>query len=369
MKYVKIIPHTTPKNEGIDNEFIENFHHFSQKIIKELLIENKNYIFSPLSLYYALTMLSEGTVGKSHEELNSLLITNNSLIRESLQKIYLNNYYSNEYGTVKLANSMWIREGYNINKSFSNVLKEYYFSDVFTTLFDNEGKKEIVKWINDQTLNLLNIKVESLPYSDKTVAAIINTVYFDNKWKHDFLKEDIYKDLFDNKTIVEYLNHSIDTYYINNEKYEAIFDFYENENKIKFIKPKDGYTVEELLEENIFDNSDIKKVKCYISIPKFEVSSNYDLIEPLKKLGVNGVFTNQVSNVIDGFDCKVNNIMQVAKIIVNEKGTKVAAMTNVEIALTCLLQETLEFKLDKPFIYIIYDRNNIPLFVGKIKSL
>lgn len=350
-------------------KFIENFNSFSQKVTKELFKENKNYVFSLVSLYYALSILNEGTIGKSREELNSLVLSNVNVNRECLKEIFLNNHYVNENGKMNIASSLWIKEGFNVNKEFQKLINDYYFCEVFSSRFCNSSKEEIAKWVNHQTENFLEINKESFSFDKQTVCAIINTLYFNNKWKYEINKENIYKDLFDNQTTVEYLNHTIDTFYCNKEKYEAIFDFYHNENKIKFIMPKDGYSVEEVLCEDIFSNDGMESVKCDISFPKFEISSNYDLIKPLMNLGINNIFKNQVSNIIDGFDAKVDDIIQIAKISVNEEGTKVAAMTSIGIALTCLWHETKIFKLNKPFIYIIYDGHNIPLLVGKVKRL
>ena len=355
------------KDENIDEEFIKSLYSFSNLTVKELY-EESNMIYSPTSLYFALAMLYEGTEGKAREELTSLMKVNN--LRSNLQSIYKNNYYSNNNGTNKIANSFWLNNNYEIEEEYGKILEEYYFAESYSTNFNTESVEKICKWINHQTGNLLEMKPSDLKLDKGTVLALINTVYFNNKWKYEFKKENIKEGLFNNIDNVTYLNHVISSKYYRNEICEVTYDYYHNDNKIMYILPRNS--IKEVLDSNIFEL--INKgnmMEVNLTVPKFDVKSSFDLIEALKNLGVNEIFNQNTKDIksIKGTDVFVSTIKQDARIVLDEEGTKAAAVTIIGAKNESVEPDiTINFKLDRPFIYVILDSKDVPLFIGTINK-
>ena len=60
----------------------------------------------------------------------------------------------------------------------------------------------------------------------------------------------------------------------------------------------------------------------------------------------------------------VNYIKQNVGIKLSESGAKAAAVTSIGIMKSSLVVDPITIKLDRPFLYLIKDENNVLLFVG-----
>ena len=116
----------------------------------------------------------------------------------------------------------------------------------------------------------------------------------------------------------------------------------------------------------IENNLHMKNVE--LTMPAFQISFKIDLERILKSMGITSMFNPDTANFseISNEELFVKDIFHQAHIKVNEKGSEAAATTTVIQGTRSLPQDVSEFRVDRPFIYIIYDiRNRIPLFVGR----
>ena len=104
-------------------------------------------------------------------------------------------------------------------------------------------------------------------------------------------------------------------------------------------------------------------------MPAFDISFKIDLKKILKQMGTSSMFNprNGDFSVISDEDLFVSDVLHRAQIKVNEEGSEAAASTAVIMGLRSGQTRTQEFRVDEPFIYVIYDNlNRFPLFIGRI---
>lgn len=349
---------------------------------KKLLNNFNNNIYSPISLFMALCMLTEGATLETKDELLSLLSSNEKQIEDlriDMNLVYNHNYYSNKHGLSKISNSIWIRKDKSINNNYLSVLESSYNANAYETIFDDEGKSNIVDWINGNTNNLLKLEKENFNIDPNTALMLINTVYFDNKWENEFDKLDNFSDIFygfnangiENHKNVEYMNHVFDSIYYETDNCEIFIDYFKNENMIKIIFPKENSSIYECLNSDILTTDIVKKgnpVELDLSIPKFKTNSSFILNDTLVELGVSKIFSSEaeLDNIANGL--YVSCVKQDAGIILNEEGVKAAASTNIFVNESCGPTIQRKVTLNRPFIYIIYDSHNVPLFIGTVND-
>lgn len=359
-----------------DFEYLNNFMNVTTK---ELFTKHDNYIYSPISLYMALGMLVQGADEGTQKEILTLLQGNTDYSLETINKynqaIYNHNYYKNDKGLTKMANSIWIKKGFEVKQTYLDDLTQYYYANAYNTKFDDEGKQNIVDWINHNTNNLLNIKKETYPIDEEMVLMLINTLYFDNKWETEFKKSNNYEDLFfgDDEIKVEYMKHTIEAMYYQTEKYDMFSDYFENGNSITYIYPNENSNIEECLNNDALNMKDdiLNSMFCELtlSVPKFKTNSTYELNDTLKKLGLVSMFDSDQANFskITDKQIYVSFVQQDAGIILSEEGVKAAAVTSGGMLTESVKPEgPINVVLNRPFIYIIRDSYNVPLFVGAV---
>lgn len=352
---------------SIDNDMIAEINHFSYKLIKKIFTVQDNQLFAPLSLYMALSMLVEGTSSTTSAELENLLGQKREKLTKQLKLIYENNYYSNQNGRVYLANSLWLKKGLKINSKYLNFIKDNFYAQSYEIDFTKRKEKDkIIKWINYYTENILKLDRNNYQIEDNLALLLLNTIYFDNKWLIAYDKEKTVEDTFyldkNNTKMVEYMNHQISTLYKKTSEYVVVMDYFENNNTITYIMPTIPFDKLCSKDFTSFTN-DLVMGEVNLSVPKFDYSKEYNLNEALKSLGVRKIFEKDSLNKI-GENLSVNYIKQNVGIKLSESGAKAAAVTSIGIMKSSLVVDPITIKLDRPFLYLIKDANNVLLFVG-----
>lgn len=352
---------------SIDNDMIAEINHFSYKLIKKIFTVQDNQLFAPLSLYMALSMLVEGTSSTTSAELENLLGQKREKLTKQLKLIYENNYYSNQNGRVYLANSLWLKKGLKINSEYLNFIKDNFYAQSYEIDFTKRKEKDkIIKWINYYTENVLKLDRNNYQIEDNLALLLLNTIYFDNKWLIAYDKEKTVEDTFyldkNNTKMVEYMNHQISTLYKKTSEYVVVMDYFENNNTITYIMPTIPFDKLCSKDFTSFTN-DLVMGEVNLSVPKFDYSKEYNLNEALKSLGVRKIFEKDSLNKI-GENLSVNYIKQNVGIKLSESGAKAAAVTSIGIMKSSLVVDPIIIKLDRPFLYLIKDANNVLLFVG-----
>ena len=121
-----------------------------------------------------------------------------------------------------------------------------------------------------------------------------------------------------------------------------------------------------------------KRVIINMSIPKFDVSSNQDIIENLKNLGITDAFDMTMADFSPVYDSDedisdrniyINKVEHGVRIIEDEEGVKAAAYTVEDYATAAMPpEEKVDFVVDRPFMFVISYGSGIPMFIGIVEN-
>ena len=176
---------------------------FANKLMLQMnqQVTDQNMMISPMSLQYALGMLSNGCDETALKEITDAMGMNDYSL-DMLNSFYYNLTQTlvqeDEDFTLKLANAIWIQNDYQVGKDFIQNNKALFHADVNNIDFyqADKAKKTINEWASKATEG--TIKELSLQINELTRVVLANACYLKGKWTLPFDKKDTTMQIFYN---------------------------------------------------------------------------------------------------------------------------------------------------------------------------
>lgn len=364
----------------VEASFIEALNEFSYKTSPHILTrvgENTNY--SPLSLYYALSLAASGAQGETEAELFTLLgVPSSEILTKQCGNLYRTLYRENTIGKFKIANSLWLANELNgepvtFKEDFvKQAAADFYASSHKVNFSKAETGKAMVDWIATNTNGTLAPTIETDPGQ---IFSILNTVYFHDEWVNRFEKSKTAKDVFhlsngDDVTCSFMNATSSSAGYAIGEGFTRASIGLKNAGQMIFILPDVGVSPYSLLatqdqmRETFAGGQDFHGIVTW-KLPKFSFSSKLTLANVLQELGVVSAFAADAdfSRITDRM-ASVSEVQQNTYIAIDENGVEASAFTEVRYVGAAPPEGRADMILDRPFIYGITAQNGVLLFVG-----
>lgn len=372
----------TVKAGTIGDNVVEGNSRFALDIFKAVYSSgnDENVFLSPASISTVLAMTMNGAAGNTLREMEEALRLN------GIDRTEINNGFAylvemlnrNAAGIeISLANSVWIREGFEVLESFRKVNSDYFAAAMEELDFDSPGARDTINgWVKDNTNGLIETIIDDA-IDPATVMFLINTIYFKGEWAVKFDPENTYEADFklDDKTSgkVDMMSRKGDTMYYDDGDYKMIsLPYGEGGVSMDLVLPGEGTLMKDFLkgfgyEEYLDAIAGLdERTDVVTSVPKFKTEYEISLKDALASLGMEEAFTGacDLSGINGTGDLFISDVKHKTYIDVNEEGTEAAGVTSVEIKLTAIM-DPLEFIADRPFIHIIRDtETGTILFMG-----
>ncbi len=345
----------------------------------------ENRVYSPLNVYLALGMLAQVTGGESREQILALLGSGSmDELRQRAGDVWNCNYRDDGATASILANSLWLNEDMTFNRDTMDTLAtDFYASSYQGEMGSEQLNRALQNWLNQQTGGLLEKQAGNIQLDSETILALASTVYFRAKWGNEFSKDKTEPQTFHTPTgdvETDFMFQRDDQAYYWGEKFAAVSQGFKQGGSMWFLLPDEGVSPEELLSDSeaadfLFstEKSEWENVKVLFvnkSIPKFDISSQFDLDEGLKNLGVTDIFDPEVSDftpMTTDVDVPIvlSQANHAARVVIDEEGCTATAFTALPGAGEAAPpDDEVDFVLDRPFIFCITGDSGLPLFVG-----
>ncbi|MCD8204827.1 MAG: hypothetical protein LUC16_03285 [Coprobacillus sp.] len=404
------------KSETKYEELVSSLKEFSYTLSASNIYSDKasNLAFSPLTVYLGLAAISDLASGDTKKEILDAFSYENEmgekveLTSEEIKACYYMLFndlcfsYSSSLGkttdTLALTNSIWLSDEIAYKEEGLASLADYFYTDSYYTEFSRTGaaNKDISSYIKEKTSGLIN---QDFSYPNDTLLVYLVTMYIKGGWSEngDNLETS------EKMSFTQANGSTIDTkllvgdYHsgkpLEGDKYTSFYTAtYGSRFHIKFIVPKDGYTLSDIYSQEVisevnskavatdYDNIDEENNIEYLTrvyFPEFSATYDDDVMPLVKD-------TFNINNLFDKYKCEMDGltnsqiylegIRQSNNFEVTKKGIEGASSVNFHFgagasAPSGYTEVFQDYYVNKAFVYLLTDRNEIPLYIGYVNNI
>ncbi len=346
-----------------------------------------NRLYSPLNLYFTLSLLAEITGGNSRAQILDVMeIENTEVLRRKIPALWTANYCADGTMNSVFANSLWLDRSVTFRKETLDLLAaNYYASSYSGDMGSDTFEQEFRNWLNAQTGGLLEKQSDKLEFSEDSLLALASTVYYSARWRGEFdekLTEERTFHAPDGDIVCDFLYKESETHYYWGENFAAVSLPFNgsSDGQMWFILPDEDVTVTDLLNDNEVSalyltgkGSSASRI-VHMRIPKFDVSSDLELSDTLKNLGITDIFNpasadfSPLTGEFSG-EIGVDSAKHAVRAAIDEEGCTAAAYTAVRVYGAGMPpDEEAEITFDRPFLFVITGSRNTVLFMGIVNA-
>ena len=338
---------------------------------------DRSFIMSPISVSYMLGMLNAGAEGQTQRQITDVLGLDGSAqeINKHFKKIMDVASCVDSTVTIKIANSINVNSARNLSliPNYKANMQEYYNAQIDAFKFTDYRNVDIINnWCKIHTDGMIPKILDAL--DPQAAMYLLNAVYFKASWTKEFDPKNTRNRIFTKQdgTVIEHkmMHVSIKAAYGSNDLCKMLSLPYGNGSySMNVLLPHEGKTVGDIIQSLSAQQLEQQRTQQMtihdvdILIPRFTTESEIGLVNVLSSMGMPLAFNPGAAeffNMIKNEELWVSTMLQKAKIEVNEKGTKAAAVTVVGMRSRSINgngTRWVEFHATRPFVYYIVDNS------------
>lgn len=378
---VNMLPATQPVVLNSEQRgLVANCNAFSYRLYQSIGQQGAgSNVFSPASVTFLLSMLSNGAQGGTEQEIMRLWnidAKDREDMTELCSKLMEELPQTDPSVTLQLAN-ISVANNTELSEAYRSLLRDEYSAEAVTLDFTQPSATQYVNdWCSEHTDGMIPEIVDRLDASLKFV--MMNAVFFKATWAKKFDPKDTRKGTFTtiggSPAEVPFMHQKIAALYSENDTYSTVTLPYGSGDRwcMTILLPNEGSTVADvvsMLDHQPWQQSDSRAHEIEVSLPRFKTCSEFVLNDALSELGCRAMFTPgeaDFSLMTSADDLFVSLLKQKAAIEVTEDGTQASAVTVTEMnSYADFKLPQAKFYADHSFVYLIHETSSgLVLFMG-----
>jgi serine protease inhibitor len=345
---------------------------------------DSNIFMSPLSASMALGMTMNGAAGQTFDEMRTALAFGTrsaAEINASYRSLIDLLRGLDKAVDFRIANAIWYRAGFPFEQTFLDESRQFFDARVSGLDF---GAPSAVPTINDWVNQSTNGKIDKIvegPIASDVVMYLINAIYFNGSWTTRFDKSQTRPDQFttvSGTTAPIVMMRRTDTVRVAETADAQVLDlpYGGGAFSMTILVPKPGKSIGAVVSSLTAESwqaavSTTTARSVELQMPKFSLRWEALLNDPLQALGMRQAFEggradfSRMSSTA-GDRLYISRVKQKSFVDVHEEGTEAAAVTSVEVRVTCACGPQV-IRIDRPFVFAIRERlSGTIIFLGKI---
>jgi serpin B len=358
---------------------------FALDLYARLRGQEGNLFYSPLSMSAALGMTYAGARGQTADEMAKALHFDlgqdrlhpalGSLLRDLGGQDKQRGYQ------LSVANALWPQKGHPFTPAFLDLTRTSYDAGLEEVDFrgaTEAAREQINHWVEEHTQDRIKELLKPGVLKPQARLVLTNAIYFKGDWHSRFNKDHTREAPFHltarEKVTVPLMGQKEHFGYLDGETFQAVEMPYAGKDlsMVVFLpREVDGLADFEkrLTAERLAGwLGKLQDTEVDVSLPRFKVTAELDLVPTLSALGMKQAFSSQADfSGLDGSkDLFLSAVVHKAFVDVNEEGTEAAATTAAVVEEKAARVNPV-FRADHPFVFLIRDRSSGSiLFLGRL---
>jgi serpin B len=363
---------------------------FAMDLYGQLRNTEGNIFFSPYSISAALAMPYTGAAGNTESQMAKVL-------HFSVEKPKMNEAFhglseqvlaagGGKGAELNIANALWAEKSFTFKKEFLESVRVNYQGDIKQADFMHgaeAARKTINSWVEQQTKDKIKDLFSPGMITADTKLLIANAIYFKGLWEFPFDKSETKEDpftLLDGKEVkVPMMNHTGSFGYSELPDLQVLEMWYKGgELAMVVLLPSKQTRFEDFEQSLTLERLDqwigsLRPRKVEVHFPKYKMTSEFQLPDVLKKLGMVDAFSMQDADFSGMTSDKdlffIQEVVHKAFVDVYEEGTEAAAATGLTMktGMAPRPKPVPVFRADHPFVFLIRHKpSGSILFLGRV---
>ncbi|MBD3306097.1 serpin family protein [candidate division KSB3 bacterium] len=383
-------PAAIASQEDMMAQLVKGNTQFALDLYGVLRQETGNLFFSPYSISTALAMTYAGARSETAQQMAETLhfAEDQKAVHPAFAALAEHFREIQTAGNVALsvANALWIQQDFALRESFLELIEQYYEAGLFQVNFREayeEVRQRINAWVEKQTQDKIQNLLAPGTLSALTRLVLTNAIYFKGNWAIEFEEKFTKQEPFwmtPQQSVDVPLMYQENLFKYGEDETMQILQmpYVGEELSLVVLLPKerDGLPALEaaLTPERLRQSvSSMTLRKVQVFLPKFKLTSQCNLSDVLKALGMDAAFSDEAD--FSGMDpekrLNISEVIHKAFVEVNEEGTEAAAATAVVVGVTSVRdpEPVPVFRADHPFLFLIHDaQTGSLLFLGRMAN-
>ncbi|MBN2083744.1 MAG: serpin family protein [Anaerolineales bacterium] len=375
-------------------DLVRGNNEFAFALYPQLAAGDENVFYSPYSISIALAMTYAGAKGETAAQmaqaLHFLLPADrlhpafNKLALELESRSNSEDLEPDQVFRLNVANSLWGQAGFAFEQDFLDTLAANYAAGMRLVDYEQDAeaaRQKINEWVSQSTNQKIKDIIPQGALDALTRLVLANAVYFKAAWLHSFEPDSTHPGSFrllDGTAVdVPMMHEQASLSTTTGDGYRAIELPYAGwQLSMLILLPDEGEfgDVEARLNAEFLEGTlaAMKWGQVVLTLPKYKYEWSLSMADGLEALGMRDAFDPQAADLsgMDGRrDLYVTDVLHKAFVAVDEAGTEAAAATTVIVGATSMPADPIEFKIDRPFFFLIRDNpTGTILFMGRVMN-
>jgi serpin B len=347
-----------------------------------------NQFMSPISVFAALAMTSEGTANESLKILSKTLgLPETAVLHAGITALARMLNRADAPYALALANAIWPDKSCHLQPTFQATIQKVYGGASMPQDFTQNAetaRKTINAWVAQKTNDRIQDLLPLGSIDAMTRMVLTNAIYFKGKWKNEFdkaLTSDQPFTVADGKKVMVPLMHmpaaqsacryaELDGMQVLQLPYQG------DELSMVVLLPQLGGM--EKLEAGLDAGKwatigqSLYHAQVNVWLPRFKMKVGGSIKQPLGDMGMAPLFQGADFSrmFLEDMPLAISDVIHKAFVEVNEEGTEAAAATAVIVTETDAMEPiTVDFRADHPFLFMIqHNATKSVLFMGKVMN-